>query len=847
MLKLKSSACRSRERCHTFLGLPGLGIVARWGIIIVGLTVLSFAQDYLTSTGTPPFSAPERVEYGFVDASNGNLHIEIPMGSYPQRGSGKPEMIRFTYDANKLWTIVTSGGVSYWANDLWGGWGNRFSGPQPLTGDLTYVGSEGSGSCQGADYIYTDQSGTQHAFPPIVAYPTGWGCATTGDAFATDSSGLHLYVNGNGPGGITATNVYAPDGTMLYAYPASKDASGRFVLLEDSNGNYLSGDNSGGLAGTYTDTLGRSLSIGGTDGVTHTYSLPNSQGSTSNYTITWTTITVKTAFRQSNVQECAVSGCKPSVVQSITLPDNTSFSFKYDCDSTTGNTACGSPGSQSAYYGNLIGMTLPSGGTVTYSWTTFTDSYGNDHRWLASRTSGGHTWSYWPSIISKCSQTQVGCQQQVTTWRPTGDQVIYTFTLDNGAWPVQMQRYDTTLGLLSTTNTTWDFSHSCPWQGCYGHSYITRQSESETVPVPNGNITKKTNYTYMTYQSGLLYEIQEWGFYSGTFPTTADRTTYINYLTTGTNNINRPTSVTIYNGSNTMVAQTLTTHDQYGSNSLTSIPGICNHDDANFGGGNTARGNATSVKQWVSGSTYLTTSLTYDTTGQVTSVTGPTQANPTYYGYADNFFNDANPAAAYTPPVPTNAYLTKITLPGIANPVRYGYYYGTGQQAVETDPNLQSTNSHYLDAFSRPTANVYPIGWDLTTYPSSTEIDTSKRSPTHLRPPVAPVADTTSTCTMDLDASFPQDWRMHPRDRLRSTMFTTQSSAFNNRATRIRELLTLITFLKHSVTTPLIGPPRRHIPTVSPYGHFSGYRCHLTEGWGHSRDPRPLTVTANQF
>ena len=39
---------------------------------------ISSAQNYLTSTGTPAFAAPEPAEYGFVDASNGNLHLELP-------------------------------------------------------------------------------------------------------------------------------------------------------------------------------------------------------------------------------------------------------------------------------------------------------------------------------------------------------------------------------------------------------------------------------------------------------------------------------------------------------------------------------------------------------------------------------------------------------------------------------------------------------------------------------------------------------------------------------------------------------------------------------------------------
>src|ERR1700722_9461635 len=63
------------------------------------------AQNYLTSTGAPNFAAPEPVELGFVDASNGGLHLTIPFGSYAQRGTSQPETITLDYDSN-IWTPV---------------------------------------------------------------------------------------------------------------------------------------------------------------------------------------------------------------------------------------------------------------------------------------------------------------------------------------------------------------------------------------------------------------------------------------------------------------------------------------------------------------------------------------------------------------------------------------------------------------------------------------------------------------------------------------------------------------------------------------------------------------------
>jgi RHS repeat-associated protein len=257
----------------------------------------------------------------------------------------------------------------------------------------------------------------------------------------------------------------------------------------------------------------------------------------------------------------------------------------------------------------------PTGGQVTYGYTTFSDSYSNRSRWLSSRTSAGGVWSYTPQVISTCSSTQVGCQEKETISKPDGSYAVNTFTLDNGAWLTQTQQYDNQSNLMATTATTWDFSNACVLLGCHGHNFIREVSETATVPIPGGtSVTKKTAYSYDTPQKGNVTAIQEWGFYPGTsptFPSVPDRATYLTYYSTGTNIINKPLSVTLCNnsgsnaaclGGGSKVSQTLVTYDSYGAG-LTNIAGVANHDDTNFGVSNTARGNPTQIQQWVSGST----------------------------------------------------------------------------------------------------------------------------------------------------------------------------------------------------------------------------------------------------
>ena len=713
-------------------------LLLAFGFLFLG--GISSAQNYLTSTGTPAFAAPEPAEYGFVDASNGNLHLELPIGAYPQRGTNKPQKVLITYDANNLWTVQTTGGPApFWNPQIEGAWTI-----QHLYGTMTYAPDGSAVNGQGVpcatDDTYTEPSGTQHPFPPDT---TGGVCGGNpilkADYLATDSSGYHEYVDLTKTKYPTNTvTVVAPDGTMVWQSGYLKDIHGNAVFIEDPNGNYISSNPSGG---PYLDTLGRTIGS-----VTE----PNSQGTTSNYAVTFTgTFNVKTAFGQSGINECPQGvACGVNAFQSITLPDGSSFSFTYDCDSTSGVAACASPGGQSAYYGNLLSMTLPTGGAVNYTWTTVTDPYGNKHRWLTSRTSAGGTWTYSVKNLSTCSQSQVGCQQQVTSTNPNGDYTIYTFTIDNGDWPVQVQRYNAAGTLMSTVNTTWDFSVACPWSGCHGHAYVRKLSETVTYAVPGGtSITKKTAYTYDSPQNGNVTAVQEWKFLPGTSPTFAavpNRATYVTYYSAGTNIINKPQKTTLCNnqpgsdsdcsGGGLKVAQTIVTYDSYGTNGLIGFSGAFNHDDTNFGTGTTARGNPTQIQQWVNG-TYLTTSRTYDTTGQVLSSTDPA-GNKTTYSYADKFFNDngSNPPQAYTPATPTNAYLTGVTLPavnGVTMTVSMGYYYGSGKRAVSTDVNGQASYSHFVnpvtlvnDPFDRNTENVLPIGWNLTSYSSPTQADT---------------------------------------------------------------------------------------------------------------------------
>jgi RHS repeat-associated protein len=703
---LDQALCAPNSKKEAFAG----GIPPRYRSLLVEVIFISAltcsiasAQGYLSETGSPTFGATQAVESGFVNVSNGNLHLDIPFVALPQRGS-----TLFTagmvYDS-RIWQIVTQNGVMSWqptnVPNSQGGW--RFiSTGNPGTGSYTATRRncpDGSFMTNISGFTWTSPDGTKRKFPMGTALGdcNGGSGFPTNDAFASDSSGFHMYVTGG-----FLSKVYAPDGTLVS--PTLKDVNGNFFST-DSNHNVI-------------DTVGRTPVIATVNGNSTTYAILNSQGTISTVTVTTQTISVNTAFSVNNVKE--FSGTM-TVVQSIAFADGTAFHFTYDSGTGLG------------HYGALTAVTLPTGGQVSYGYGPILDSYGSKNWWVMSHTSGGGISTFTPTVITTCASGAAGCQQQVKVTKPSGDQAIYIFTLNNGAWLTQAQIYSgsaTTANLVATQSTTYDFSQTCT---CGGAMYIRPLKRTVSLTTVGGtSITRQTQYTYVSPQTGNISAIKEWAYRVGTspvFPTAPDRETDFSYLTDpayqAKNIINRSTSQIVRDGSGVQLALTTTTYD---TGSITPASGIKNHDDTIYSGTYTTRGNPSAIQRWVGGTQYLLTTMAYDATGQIVQTTDP-HLNTTTISYADNFYSDnsSNPPAAYTPSTATNAYQSSVTAPLIGTST-YGYYFGTGKRAFSVDANGASTYYHYVDPKDQLTATVFPMtvagrSWAMTNYVSSTQQD----------------------------------------------------------------------------------------------------------------------------
>jgi RHS repeat-associated protein len=705
-----------------------------WPIIFAALPLLlgpnavslKAQQTSLEAIGIPPFTKLLPVENGYINPMNGDLHLEIPFTNIAER-AGQQFKAALAYDSNiwsntigpfnvpggsgpnsrsmggwRLLTSAHSGGAQYSENDYY-----CRDGVTIYRSDFTnwyYVFPDGSAR------IFNSIRTTQYY---AACGHSGTGGVPNGDQTSYD--GYHLHVTN-----YTGATVYAPDGACVYGCnnPGPEDANGNYSVPTGIDyGNDIHA----------LDMLGRSLVNSTTSGNYIYYDILNSQGTTSRYTVTTETIYANDGGSFADAL---------TVIQSIQLPDGTSYSFQYD-SGTTGN-----------HYGTLTSMTMPTGGQINYSYATvnLNDGSGN-RRLIASRLTpdSPSPWNYAYQSTTACVYPTQNGQYQLTVTKPSGDNDVYTFTIFwpnycTSTVPTQLQIYS---GSISAANLVATLTQS---SGC---GYVLISADTTTLPIPGGSGINQTNqYTWDCFTNGpnqgQLLQKQEWNFYTGSLPANPDRTTtytYLNssgYVSPTVNILDRPTNVTVTNSSGAMVAQTLNCYDYAGGcggSSFVDAGSITNHD-TNFGSSYTFRGDLTQTQRLTSGSSYLTKSMTYDTAGQLLATTdwSNLSSHTTSYSYTDRYVNDnttnSEPLSGYSPSQATDGYPTTVTAPISSESMTYTYYYGTGQRSSATDANGKTSYWHFGDSLDRPTSTKLPptalgIGWTYFVYPygAKTPID----------------------------------------------------------------------------------------------------------------------------
>ena len=566
------------------------------------------------ATGVPAFGSFSGGPFDVVNNSNLNVHFEIPIIN--KAGRGTPFAYTLTYDSS-VW--YPTGGVWMPVNN----WGWKAATAVALTGHVSYGSSPQS--CLGTNFTvyagwgYYDPYGVAHYFPGTLAYPIPpQGCGTWQDYLnnvaASDGSGYSMSFSVAG-GTPTVTSLLSPNGTTISAPlgPYGQPPSGAGSLT-DRNGNIIT--ISTGSTATFTDTLGDTaltVSGSGTPSSPTVLSYTNPQTTTSSYKINYTAYTVQTAFGCPSITEYGASA--QNLVSSITLPDNTTYSFGYET----------APGHSPNVTGRLASVTLPTGGTISYSYTGgyngITCADGTAATLHRTTPDSATAWVY-AHAETGCTSGSTWC---TTITDPSSNETDLSLTpattggVTNGYELQRLVYQGAKTTLLQALDTCYNGA-SPPCPTAILTSFPPSPVINRTIP---GGYTLQA-YKTTNYNGVLPTEVDEYDYGNGGQGTLL-RKTITSYAALGNNIIDMPASITVETGGGTAVAKTTYTYDYGGVTATTGTPQHANPTGS--------RGNATTIQYQTGASSSISQTYTYYDTGTVNVFTDVNGGQTTYtYG-----------------------------------------------------------------------------------------------------------------------------------------------------------------------------------------------------------------------
>jgi RHS repeat-associated protein len=461
-------------------------------------------------TGITPFASMAPSTFDQVNMGSGNVFFSVPVVN--KRGQGMPFTYSLVYN-NSIWTPSSVSGTNTWTPAQGWGWGGAGSSSanyvSPTVGNVSYTWSQGScldpGSGQ-EDYWdiyqfndYFDSTGAYHVLDLQLSdwsnygYACGSGQPVDGGVNVFDGSGFYLISLSAGPDGPEA-EIYTPSGILMSPNYIDNPNLGSFVL--DAYGDKISINYAGT---TFTDTLGATaLTITpGTTSSTYAYTGPD--GNSHNYTVNYTSYTVRTNFGCSGVVEYGPTS--QYLVSSIKLPDTTSYSFTYEA----------TPSYSADVTGRLASVKLPTGGTISYKYSGGSNGItcADGSTPTLERTTpdtGSNYWTY--------ARTESGGDWSTTVTDPSGNQTALSFyawgTYD--PFPVETERkvyQGTTSGTLMETVDTCYNGASIPCVTTPINSAISSRMVQVTLP----NLSpSQTNTIFDVSTYSLPVEVDEYNF-----------------------------------------------------------------------------------------------------------------------------------------------------------------------------------------------------------------------------------------------------------------------------------------------------------------------------------------------
>jgi len=690
--------------------------------ILVTVAILASFSAAQVPTGTPPYSTinggPDQ-----VNLSNLNVHLTIPV--LHKKGRGLGFNFDLAYDSS-FWYPVPYNGTTYWDPVSTAGWGGSaidigylydaaaagyYEGPGPLNGHYLVV------LC---DFVYYDGIGTAHWFGAGNGVLPG--CAVFDESTNTDYP-LQTVTTDNSGYTLTADAYYdiltltSADGNHIIPLgttPLNPLVQPGSVI--DRNGNEITENTSG----QFTDTLG-TIALTQSGGTTNplnpqpsyfTYTGPNS--TTEQVVSTPIEYTVQTNFGCPGIVEYGAQG--GSLVNTITLPDNSTYHFTYEL----------TPGSTTNTTARIASVTLPTGGTISYAYTGGDNGIECTDGSAAGlkRTTPDSTtpWNYSRTLGSGAATT-------TTMTDPLGNETVISF---QGIYETQRQVYTGASTLLETVNTCYNGSAS----PCTGTA-ITLPINKRTVITQLGAVgTGVESETVTSYNSiGLAAEEDDYDFgTTGTSPGSLLRKIIFNYASLGNGIQDKISSVTVENSSSAVVSQVSMGYD--GGNGPTSTQNTPQHV-----GVTGSRGNLTSLTTYVNSSTNLYQTFTYYDTGNISTSTDVSTSSGTPGAQTTYYYGSGTSCG--------NSFVTSMTEPlSLARSMTWDCTGGVETSAV--DENTQTTTYVYAPSGYTPDPFWRPL--EVTTpYQGATLTDQYSYSPNLLYTGISIVAGTAASYDTGLD------------------------------------------------------------------------------------------------
>ncbi len=582
------------------------------------------------------------------------------------------------------------------------------------------------------NYEFIDSQGTAHPLALRTENYDGGGnlapnsvcLGSTTQSPTLDGSGSLVNLASGFPYNTTNYNAFEKDGRQVISQPLVPPLP---FQIRDSNGNFFTATadtlNRDDVVVTNDPNYPAPTSTPPPSSIHQIYTVHDSNGNPQQYLVDFEGPLFRSSACPQNGLDgtvgnqsfsCTETGGPATSLQQLTLPDGKTYVFTYNVNSP----------------GELASITLPSGATINYTYTDFyqiSNTYVKGQppnvvggRAVASKTvtvdGRSYLWKYKPQLLTNVvtdpdqnvqthqfSQLTVGVGQSAygstsryetnVTYANSKGAVLRTVQtgyaadfgpIDQSVVNVRPTQVTTTLdnGLVSQKQTDYEtFSYACtPCQGGGGNATRLNPTEVREYDYGNGSpgaLIRRTDYTYLHNSKPAYVPL---------------------------NIVDKPASITTYDGSGNMAAQTTYEYDNYSRPTQPMQSSGAVQHASSFGTSYQTRGNPTAVSRWLNTTnSWITSTSQYDDAGNVVSVIDPL-GNPTTYSFSDAWSNGSCASSG----AQTKAFATLIT-DALNETVTNEYNSCTGTIAASTDANKNTTSISY-DPLNRPAQVSFPDG-----------------------------------------------------------------------------------------------------------------------------------------